>query len=448
MRLCLLAAVAALPLLLPLSPASGTAPTFASYAAPAGIGESAGEPTLGVDPDTGDVFFLALLETLKVTGLGTASTTWQDVAPLHTKVQTQDPILETDATTGRTWVSQLDLACSRTAFTDDGGATWTPAVIGCSPGALFDHQTIGSGPWVTGGRLAARATYPRAVYYCSHDGFVSHCGTSMDGGRTFLPAVVSHRGDECSSNSGHLKTGPDGTAYLPPTYCGVDFGPLQAPLHAGLVVSEDNGLHWDVRPVPGTTIGSAGHPSVAVANDGTVYYSWGGYEGPSYGPPYVAVSTTKGHSWTQPQRLGADLGIVNTRFVTTVAGDGDRAAVAFLGSTTPGVADDAAFAGTWHLYVSFTYDGGATWSTVNATPGEPVQVGAVCLLGSVDCAEGTRNLYDFQDAVVDNEGRVLVAIADGCPAPGCTATAPRAQKATIVRQEAGPGLLAAYDGTF
>ena len=448
-----LAAVAVLPLLaLVLGPAvakpkkaAPAVPSFRSYVAPPGVGESAGEPTLGVDP-SGAVLFLALLETLKVTGLGSGAPAWQDVAPLHTQIQTQDPILETDEATGRTWVSQLDLACSRIAYTDDAGATWTPSVVGCAPGALFDHQSVGSGPWVAGGTLAGAATYRRAVYYCSHDGFDSKCGTSLDGGATFLPARVTHTGDVCVSNSGHVKTAPDGTVYLPPTYCGVDFGPVQVPQHMGVVVSEDNGLSWAVRPVPGSTVGSAGHPSLDVASDGTVYYGWGGRGGQYYGPPYAAVTGDRGLTWSVPRRLGAEHGIENTRFVTTVAGDGDRAAIAYLGSTTPGVADDPAFAGAWHLYVSFTYDRGATWTTVNATPGAPVQVGAVCLLGSVDCAEGTRNLYDFQDMVIDAQGRVLVAIADGCPGATCTTTAPRAQKATIVRQEGGRGLLAAHDG--
>jgi hypothetical protein len=450
MRLRLLAPVTALPLLA-LAATGAVAerprpPAFRSYASPAGIGEQAGEPTLGVDPRTGDVLFLALLETLRVRGLGTDNVTWTDVAPLHTRIQTQDPILETDPVTGRTWVSQLDLACSRIAHTDDAGATWTPSLIGCAPGALFDHQSVGSGPWSATSPLAPLAKYPRAVYYCAHDGFDSKCGTSLDGGSTFLPARVTHTADVCASNSGHLKTAPDGTAYLPPTYCGVDFDPVHTPEYMGLVVSEDNGLSWDVRPVPHSTVGSAGHPSLGVGSDGTVYYAWGGYAGLYYGPPYAAVSTSKARTWTEPVRLGTEFGIVNTRFVTTVAGDGDRAAVAFLGSTTPGIADDAAFDGVWHLYVSFTYDRGATWSTVDATPDSPVQIGAVCLLGSLSC-NGTRNLYDFQDAVVDGQGRVLVAIADGCPPDvACTATAPRTQRATIVRQEAGRGLFRRYDG--
>lgn len=451
MRLRLLAPFAVLPLLVVAAPSQAKkappAPAFRSYAAPPGLGDMAGEPTLGVTPN-GDVLFLALLETLKVSGLGTASETWRDVAPLHTKIQTQDPILETDPVTGRTWVAQLDLACSRIAYTDDAGATWTPSLVGCAPGALFDHESVGAGPWVSGGTLAALAQYPRAVYYCAHDGFDSKCGTSLDGGRTFLPARVTHSSDACQSNSGHVKTAPDGTVYLPPSYCGIDLGPLQTALYMGLVVSEDNGLSWTLRPVPGSTVGSAGHPSLGVGSDGTVYYGWGGHAGQYYGPPYAAVTTDRGHTWTPPARLGTEYGIVNTRFVTTVAGDGDRAAVAFLGSTTPGDADQPGFTGEWHQYVAFTYDRGRTWTTVDATPGAPVQVGAVCLLGNLGCAAGTRNLYDFEDSVIDAQGRVLVAVADGCPGTECTTTAPRLQKATIVRQETGRGLLAAYDGSF
>ena len=45
-----------------------------------------------------------------------------------------------------------------------------------------------------------------------------------------------------------------------------------------------------------------------------------------------------------------------------VAGDADRAAFAFLGTTTGGNYQDAGqLPGVWHLYVAHTYDGGVTW---------------------------------------------------------------------------------------
>ena len=60
-----------------------------------------------------------------------------------------------------------------------------------------------------------------------------------------------------------------------------------------------------------------------------------------------------------------------------VAGDGDRAAFAFLGTTAAGDAtgDDPTFPAVWHLYVAHTYDGGASWATADVTPNDPVQRG-------------------------------------------------------------------------
>jgi hypothetical protein len=195
--------------------------------------------------------------------------------------------------------------------------------------------------------------------------------------------------------------------------------------------------------VPGSATGDAMHPSMGVGSDGTVYFGWGGKAGAGPGgPPYAAVSRDLGTTWTKPVRLGAEHRIVQTRFVTTVAGDGDRAAVAYLGAKAPGDSSDPSYPGEWRLYVSFTYDRGRTWTTVDATPGKPVQVGAICTSGTL--CDANRNLLDFNDVVIDGRGRVLAAIAHGCPGAVCT-PAQRSAKATIVRQEAGRGLLRKYD---
>jgi hypothetical protein len=409
-------------------------PAFASYAAPQGMGDQAGEPTLGVDLRTGVVLFQSGERTLRVTGLdGHGHATWRDVSPLLPGLYTFDPILETDPKTGRTFSSQLDTYCSRMAYTDDDGAHWTQVPLGCGLGAAFDHQTVGvakfRGPHDPD-------LYPNVVYYCAQNVVTAMCGTSLDGGYTFGPAVAAYSAADCTTIHGHVKSAPDGTAYLPPAECGG---------RAALARTLDDGRTWTLHRVPGSaTNGSALHPSVGVGSDGTVYYAWGGVSAGSSpgGPPYAAVSRNRGETWTKPQRLGADAGIVNTRFVTTVAGDGDRAAVAYLGSRTAGNASDPSFLGEWHLYVSFTYDRGRHWSTVDATPRAPVQVGSICTDGTLCTAD--RNLLDFNDLVIDGRGRVLAAIADGCPGSVCT-PATRASKATIVRQESGRGLLRRYD---
>src|SRR5919107_863069 len=85
-------------------------PTFASYQAPSGMGDDAGEPTLGVDPKTQAVLFPCHARVLRVTGFnGRGGATWKDVTPLVTGLYSFDPILETDTKTGRTFTSQLDL---------------------------------------------------------------------------------------------------------------------------------------------------------------------------------------------------------------------------------------------------------------------------------------------------------------------------------------------------
>ena len=268
---------------------------------------------------------------------------------------------------------------------------------------------------------------------------------SPDGGITFPFTGVVYTTAECQLGGifGHIKTDPrDGTAYLPPRYC-PDLAANE--FQTGVAVSTDNGLTWEVREVPGSVYGDAGHPSVGIGRrDGAVYMGWGGpSDGKTVfqsGPPNAAVSRDKGKTWTKPIVLGKDLGIVNTRFPVAVAGDPGRAAIGFLGSTTKGDGSAATFLGRWDLYVAFTTDYGKTWKTVNATPEHPVQVGPICTSGTT-CGS-SRNLLDFNDMVIDPKtGYVVVAIADGCPVTTvpCT-TAVRLQKATISRQVSGTSM--------
>jgi hypothetical protein len=417
---------------LPGATAKPAVATFASYQAPKGMGDDAGEPTLGVDPKTGAVLYASGSRVLRVTGMdGRGGATWKDVSPLLPGLYTFDPILETDPLTGRTFTSQLDLYCSRMAYTDDAGESWTLVPLGCGLGSTFDHQSVGVAK-VRGPHDPDE--YPNIVYYCAQTTVTAMCGTSSDGGYTYGPAVAAYSVVDCDSAHGHIKSGPDGVAYLPAWECNGQ---------AGLARTMDDGKTWAVSKVPGSTIGDAMHPSVGVASDNTVYFAWGSQNGAGPGgPPAVSVSRDHAKTWTAPKAIGTDLGVVNTRFVTVVAGDGDRAAVAYLGSKTPGDGSAPTYLGEWHLYVSLTYDRGRTWSTVDATPRAPVQVGGICTSGTI-CSRD-RNLLDFNDVVIDGRGRVVVAISDGCPGAVCTPTT-RNSKATVVRQESGRGLLRKYD---
>ena len=348
---------------------------------------------------------------------------------------TLDANLFTDSTTGRTFVSQLAGACSLSSFSDDDGANFTPAV-GCGVPAGVDHQTIGGGPFapVAVPVLPPPAGYQHAVYYCSQAIVDASCALSVDGGLSYGPAVPIYALATCAGLHGHIKVGPDGTAYVPNKNC----GGTQA-----VVVSRDNGLTWTVHTIPGSTPADS-DPSVAIGADNTVFFGW--HNG--NGHPMAAVSRDHGATWSSAQDVGASLGIRNVAFPAMVAGDGDRAALAFLGTTTGGNAQDPVnFAGIWHLFIAHSFNRGSSWTLVDATPNDPVQRGSICLQGTT-CGQD-RNLLDFIDATVDRQGRVLVGYADGCIGL-CITAPPNSFTAigAIARQATGKGLFATFDGSF
>jgi hypothetical protein len=404
-----------------------------------GMADRAGEPTIGINPRTGAVMFQAVQQTVKVTGFdskGAGTSVWQDATQPVEGVQTSDPMIYTDPDTGRTWVNQLEVqGCSLQAFTDDDGKTWTQSALGCGAGVAFDHQTIVTGKRAEGSAMPPTIGYPNYLYYCTNDVAAADCATSIDGGLTYLPAIpVYEPNSNCAKIFGHIKTSPrDGTVYLMPDGCGSG---------QAVYVSENNAATWTRRDIPGATAGGGGHPSLAVALDGTVYASWTStLSGGKEGPVQVAVSTDHGVHWTKPVALARDKGVLASSFPIAVAGDGDRAAVGYLGTTDDGnPRSESKFTGTWRLYISFTYDRGRSWRTVVGTPNSPVQVGSICT-GGLSCGND-RNLLDFNDMDLDlRTGRVVVGLADGClKVKGCT-TKDRHSKGLIVRQVDGTPLL-------
>ena len=84
---------------------AATAPTFTNFAAPASLGQDAGEPSIGADWSSGNVMFQAGLETLRVNGFddGAGTASWQSVGSSITSITSLDPILFVDHATGRTF---------------------------------------------------------------------------------------------------------------------------------------------------------------------------------------------------------------------------------------------------------------------------------------------------------------------------------------------------------
>src|SRR4051812_38733060 len=420
-----------IPITTPVQPPAGSDPlTFQNYLSPNRW--DAGEPSIGANWKSGNTMFQASLTTLKVAwddSVSPANASWTDVTFPQTALASLDPIGWMDQRTGRWFSSQLSGTTSLAASTDDDGTTWLPSEGGPLNGGV-DHQTFGGGPYAA---PLTNPVYPDAVYYCSQDLIAALCARSDNGGTTFAPAVPIYT-DQCGGLHGHVQVAPDGTVYVPNRNCGGA---------QGMAVSEDNGLTWTVRTVPGSYNGDW-DPSVGTGANNTVYFGYGDADG----HPKVAVTRDRGKTWTV-RDVGLALGIQHTAFSAVVAGDDDRAAYAFLGSTEPSsgaFGDDPSWPGVWHLYVAETFDGGNTWTTVDATPNDAVQRGTICGGGTLGCPNGTRNLLDFMGITVDKVGRVLVGYADGC-VDGCAIAGPNSftAAASIARQVNGKRLFAKYD---
>jgi len=460
------------PTIAPPPPPAPGAPTFVNYPAPDNIvpalgsttsgAHGAGEPSIGVDWNTGKAFIEAGNHTLRVTfndSVNPATASWEDKRSPFARVSL-DPILFTDdghfGGTNRTFSSQLNLVTSELSFTDDDGNNWLPTQGSGQPAGV-DHQTVGGGPYASPAPLT-RTSYPHAIYYCSQDIATAFCSRSDDGGLTFGAGIPMYffttvngvdrpvAPGTCGGLHGHVRVSPDGTTYVPNVRCS-DANNVSRP---GVAVSTDNGLSWVVRTVPDAkTISPGSDPSVAAGSNNTIYFGYINGDGHAK----IAVSHDRGLSWSKSKDAGTPFGVQNAEFAEVIAGDDNRAAFAFLGTPTAGDTQSADFLGIWHLYVAFTYNGGRTWTTADATPADPVQRGCIWNQGG---SNPCRNLLDFNDITVDKFGRVVVGYADGCTgtcvndATQNASTGPATAQdalATIARQVGGRGLFASFDGT-
>lgn len=434
----------------PLPPAaSGLPPRFLNYTSPPGLADGAGEPTMGWNPKTQRAMFIAGTETDRVTFPDfltpmlpqACEALWEDVTDLASSATTVDPILETEQTSGRTFVSnQFTGPNALFAYTDDDGDNWVSASAS-PPNGGTDHQTIGVGPYPAGSPLAN--LYDYAVYFCSQAANAgAFCARSDTGGASFGPGTPVRTPQECGTSGGihgHLQVAPDGTAYLPLRTCTKPDGTSSQ----AISVSTDAGLTWKVRYIPGSEAAQK-DPAVGIASDGTMYAC---YEAPDHSA-HAVVSKDRGATWSKDYNVSARVGAKTTRFVSVTAGDPDRAACAFIATSTAGNSEALDFPGFWYGYVATTYDGGDTWHTVNVTGDDPLQgAGGVCVSG-INCTGNNRNLLDFNDVIKDEKGKLMFAYADGCI--GDCPLDPKinsfSDNGVIARQSGGRGMFAAFDG--
>src|SRR5213596_1394715 len=424
----------------------------------------AGEPSIGVNwnsPNSasGVTNFQSDLQTLFIKfddscpANGQSATWYNSPAPTSQFIDS-DPIGFTDRQTGRVFAGELTLTSPscKVSFTDTDGLDQLgqPSYAGWSPssgplGSGIDHETIGGGPYHA--PAPPHGPYPNAVYYCSQDLVTAFCLRSDDGGATYGPPVPTYT-TQCGGLHGHVKVTPDGTVYLPNNSCSGT---------GAVVVSEDNGLTWNIRPVQNANSQTRANanlqdPAVGVDSNGRVYFAMssstvaGSAAGGSNA--VVATSTDRGQTWQNIYDVGEVYGLKNIAFPTAVAADASRAVVAFYGSTTTGDESANTFNGIWHLYVASTFDGGLHWTTTDVTPKDPMQRGCIWMHGGADIC---RNLLDFFDMTVDKQGRVQVGYVDGCTDGACVQAASTAKgnaytaRGVIARQSSGRRLLANFD---
>jgi hypothetical protein len=417
-----------------------------------------GEYNIGFNPKTGNIMTFAITfpgHVYRVTPPELAETPmpescdaqWLDKSPIWSTIPQAvgDPILWTDQDTGRTFEANLVQGPNISyAYSDDDGESWNDANIGGIAGA--DHETIGSGPYPDGSPYAAIAELRgfvgadgkgRAVYYCSQDvagtsvvggatgvpaprgtpGWLppDTCVRSDDGGLTWSQIQVAADGSDCGKTHGHVHVAYDGAVYLPVKGC-VN---AQDQDEQGGAFTVDAGDTWQTFTVPGATRQGptnaldGSDPSIAIDKNNTLYFCYVAGDGHAY--------ATVGHRdgtnlvWGKTSDIGIAAHVRNASFTEAVGGDAGRAACGFLGTNKEGNYQALDFDGLWYLFMAHTYDGGETWTTVNATPDDPVQgVGGIWQRGGSNV---NRNLLDFNEITIDDQGRALYGYDDGCVGP-------------------------------
>ena len=397
------------------------------------VGEDAAEPSIGIT-SSGCIFFIAFEKVMRSCDYGE---TWEEKQdPALCAPTTSDPYGWVDPVTDRVFnVQMMGLESSWICWSDNDGETWAgnPHDSGTTP--LNDHIKLATGPWTESGYglvgQFSQTVYDTAVYYCYNKLAGIFCFTSFDGGASFeaggqIVGLATTNG----GLHGAISTAPDGTVYVTPR--------VATPT---VIVSKDNGFSWFERTM-GEDQGTPNprkNSEVSTDSESNAYHVWtGADEG-----IYLARSTDSGETWEQESLRVSPSQVISTAFPQTDAGDPGRFAVTYLGSENVSLLNESNLDGNpwdgnghyapnevhYHLYVTFSLnalDEDPVFHTRRLTT-DPVQVGAICL-NSGDCRSdqggSNRNLLDFNDLHIDREGRVFIAIADGCTGECATMESP------------------------
>ncbi len=455
-------------------PTSPGVPRYQNFYAPSGSTAAlySGEFNIGFDVITkrimtmnsGPIWRLTTPENFTPAKPECCEALWEDKSH-PTLLFGLDPILFTDRVTGRTFASNSTAGANAVyGFTDpaspfNDGDQWDPFAPS-PPNLSDDHETLGSGrypnvapynlPPIGGLSLydpSNPVTHGEAVYYCGQTFPVgaAFCQRSDNLGVSYNTSVLVYDGttSNCGGLHGHVHVAPDGTVWLPVAQCGTK---------QGGALSTDGGMTWTEFLVPGTKPQPAGaDPSIAIDANSTVYFAYVNNESvPAGNPPEGHAHVKVGHrnttnnniTWSNDFDLGVAHGVVNAAEIEAVGGASGRAAVGFLGTDRPGDYQANNYPGNWYAFIATTYDGGLTWTTVNASPNDPVQHATGIWQQGGSATD--RNLLDFNEITIDDQGRVLYGYSDGCVSAGCIGgTEPNDYTAymRVARQSGGKRLI-------
>lgn len=420
----------------------------------------AAEPNIGVT-SSGCVFMTAMQEVMRSCD---KLATWEPTIGTLCQPTTSDPYLWVDPDTDRIFnVQMVVLVGTWICWSDDDGATWLGNPYDQGPLPVNDHIKLATGPYTDAGYgmagTAGELAYENAVYFCYNKLAGVFCYTSFDGGITFpIGGLAVGLASTGGGLHGSIETAPDGTVYVPIRTA----DPL-------LISSKDNGLTWQETTV-GADVGTPNprkNAEVATDSESNAYQTWTGGDN----RVYLSRSTDSGASWDSVSVPVSPKAVISTTFPHIDAGDPGRIAIAYLGSDdsqllgTPDI-DGNEWGGNPHYAPRTTqYDMYVTYSVnaLNETPifttvkitEDPVQVGAICI-SSGDCRSddggSNRNLLDFNDLHIDQDGRVFIGFADGCTGDCATSPAPTADMSrtafgTVAVLTMGPSLYNLEDFT-
>lgn len=356
---------------------------------------------------------------------------------------TGDPMLWVDRDTDRVYLNHMypSLTCSYLAWSDDDGETWTDRPFYCGTGYPFDHQKIMTAPH---GPAATTALfeptddqYPNVLYMCYNKlALGTWCAMSHDGGMTVAyEAQLAPLDKACGAINGHPAAFPDGSVAVA---FGGFAGGGRCARPVTVAVTEDDGVTWQERKCAWGYKQAEIDPDITVTPDGTAYLLFRNTEDQLV---YMLRSTDKFQT-CDVFRIAPEDHTINV-FTVIQAGMDGHLAMAYLGTADPQDLNtqpsNARQGSVWHLYVTTSRNAGdeePVFHTQRVTPDEdPVQIGCIWLSGGAGGPFQCRNLLDFIDMTIDDEGRLYVAITDGCtPRQGCTGTPQHASDQTRDRQ--------------